>query len=84
MVENVYLKVLEKIADCLNASPIPWVVTGSLGMALHGVPIKVRDIDIQTDEKGAYEIERRLAQYVVKPVTFSESKRIRSNLARWR
>ena len=61
MIANVHLRVLERIADRLHASPVAWAVTGSLGMALQGVPVTVHDIDIQTDEKGVYEIERQLA-----------------------
>ena len=47
-------------------------------MALQGMDIEVHDIDIQTDQHGAYEIESRLAEYVVKPVRYSVSERIRS------
>ena len=79
MIAEAYLKVLEKIVDRLQDSPINWVVTGSLGMALQGVPVEVHDIDIQTNRNGAYEIERRFAEYVVKPVTYSVSERIRSH-----
>ena len=79
MIAKAYLKVLEKIVNRLQDSPIDWVVTGSLGMALQGVPIEVRDIDIQADRDGAYEIERRHAEYVVKPVNYSKSERIRSH-----
>lgn len=79
MIANDYLKALAKIVSRLKDSPIAWVVTASLGMALQGVPIEVHDIDIQTDSNSAYEIERKLGQYVVKPVTYSESERIRSH-----
>jgi hypothetical protein len=74
-----YLKVLEKIIACLKESSINWVVTGSLGMALQDVSVEVHDIDIQTDKYGVKEIERCLAKYVVKPVRYSESERIRSH-----
>lgn len=74
------LKVLEKIVSRLGDSPINWVVTGSLGMALQGVPVEVHDIDIQTDKGGVYEIEKCLAEYVIKPVRYSESERICSHL----
>jgi hypothetical protein len=80
MIANDHLKVLEKIVSRLKDSPINWVVTGSLGMALQGVPTQVHDIDIQTDKDGAYEIERCFAEYVVKPVRYSESGKIRSHL----
>jgi hypothetical protein len=48
-------------------------------MALQGMEIEVHDIDIQTDQRGAYEIEKRLSEYVVKPVRFSASAGIRSH-----
>lgn len=48
-------------------------------MALQGVPVEVHDIDIQTDKDGAYEIERCLAEFVVEPVCYRDSHRIRSH-----
>jgi hypothetical protein len=63
----------------LKDSQINWVVTGSLGMALQGMAIEVHDIDLQTDKDGAYKIERLFSKYVVKPVCFSTSERIRSH-----
>jgi len=77
---DAHLKVLQEIVSRLKDSPMNWVVTGSLGMALQGVPIEVHDIDIQTDRDSAYEIERCLAEYVVEPVRYSESERICSHL----
>jgi len=47
MVANSHLKVLGKIVSRLKDSSINWVVTGSLGMALQGVPVEVHDIDLQ-------------------------------------
>lgn len=78
LIEPIYLQVLRKIHDRLAGSPVVWVVTGSLGMALQGMPVAVHDIDIQTNRSGAYEIEKRLAPYVTRKVTFSEAERIRS------
>ncbi len=77
-----HLKVLQRICTCLEGSLVEWAITGSLGMALQGVPVEVHDIDLQTDRRGAYEIERCLAEFVVQPVRFSESERIRSHLGR--
>lgn len=75
-----YLRVLKEIVNRLKDKPISWVLTGSFGMALQGVPVQVHDIDIQTDKDGAFKIEYCLAEYVVKPVCYSESNRIRSHL----
>lgn len=58
--------------------PINWAVTGSLGMVLHGMEMDIHDIDLQTDKEGAYEIERRLVNTLVKLVHFRASERIRS------
>ena len=46
-----------------------WVITGSVGLALQGVPLEPNDVDIQTDDDGAYEAARRLAAHVTQPVT---------------
>jgi len=79
MMLNPHLDVLRRIVIRLRGRPVDWVVTGSLGVALQGVPVAVHDIDIQTDRDGAYEIERCFADYVAKPVRFSESEHIRSH-----
>jgi hypothetical protein len=75
-----HLQVLHKIVTRLQDHPITWAVTGSLGMALQGVPVEVHDIDIQTDQEGAYAIERCFADFVVQPVRYVASERIRSHL----
>ncbi len=56
-----------------------WVVTGGFGFGLQGVLVEPHDIDIQTDKEGAYEIERLFSEFVVKPVKFRKSERIRSH-----
>ena len=73
-----YLKVLRKIKERLNNISVNWAVTGSLGFALQGVPVEPNDIDIQTDKRGAYEIEYHLSEFVTKRVKFSSMERIRS------
>ncbi|WP_237702788.1 nucleotidyltransferase domain-containing protein [Thermococcus barophilus] len=56
-----------------------WVVTGSLGFAFQGLSIEPNDIDIQTDKKGAYEIECLFSEFVIKKVTFSSREKICSH-----
>ncbi len=73
-----YLDVLRLIHDRLQDSGVPWAITGSVGFALQGVPAEPHDIDLQTDAVGAYEIERRLAEFVTQEVAFSSTDRIRS------
>jgi len=79
MLDIVYLKVLRKINAQLNNTSVNWAVTGSLGFALQGVPVEPNDIDIQTDKRGAYEIERYFSEFVTKRAKFSSTERIRSH-----
>jgi len=78
MVPREYLGVLRVLLDRLDKE-VPWVITGSLGFALQGLDCEPHDVDLQTDEAGAYAIERALAEYMVTPVRFRESGRIRSH-----
>jgi len=79
LIDLKYIKVLRKIYERLNDGSVNWVVTGSLGFALQGVPVDVHDIDIQTDKEGAYEIERRFSEFVIKKVAFRSTDKIRSH-----
>ena len=76
LISQIHLKVLCKLYEKLKSSDVNWVITGSLGLALQGVPVEPHDIDIQTDKEGAYEIERIFSEFVVKPVNFKESEKI--------
>lgn len=80
MIEPAYLHALRKICLQLDNCACVWAVTGSLGMALRGMEIPVHDIDLQTDEPGAYEIEALLHDHIVQPVRYLASERIRSHL----
>ena len=79
MIESPYLHTLRKICIGLGDCQSDWVITGSSGMALHGMDIEIHDIDIQTDQHGAYEIEAIFSEYVVEAVHYSASERIRSH-----
>ena len=74
-----YIPVLRQLAERLGTEEVAWVLTGSLGLYLQGIPIAVHDVDIQTDEAGAYEIERRFSESVIRQVAFSATERIRSH-----
>jgi len=80
MIETQYLNVLRKIYIRLIDKQVNWVITGSLGMALQGMDVKVHDIDIQTNKNGAYDLETTFLEYQVNPVSFVQSERIRSYL----
>ncbi len=74
-----YVRVLRVLYTRLEGGAFDWVVTASFGMALRGLPVPYHDIDLETDRAGAYEIERRCAEFVVRPVVYSESGQFRSH-----
>ena len=79
MIEPQFLDVLRqlciRLVDCQSA----WAVTGSLGLTLQGMQLEVHDIDIQTDQQGAYQIESLFSEYVIRKVEYRASERIRSH-----
>ena len=78
VLDSAYVGVLRMLHDRLR-NGVPWALTGSTSFALQGVPVSPRDIDVQTDEAEAYEIERRFAASVLRPLTFASTERIRSH-----
>lgn len=74
-----YRRVLERLVATLNSRPVPWAVTGSTSFVLQNVPLTPNDIDVQTSEAGAYEIEDAFADAMIVPVSFSEAGSIRSH-----
>ena len=75
-----YISALYLIHDRIAGASLNWALTGSVAFALRGLDFPPPgDIDIQSDNAGAYEIERRLAAYSVRPVRFSEAEHIRSH-----
>jgi len=79
VIEERHLRALGVLYRALKDSDVSWLVTASLNLALHGLPVQVHDIDVVTDKAGAYEIERRFQAYSVQPVRWRVSQRIRSH-----
>lgn len=82
MIETRYRQVLHKIHARLKNTQVIWVITGSFGMVLQGMDLPVHDIDLQTDQAGAYAIESKFSEYVTIPVHDLQSERMRSYLGR--
>jgi len=80
MIDFKIIKALKLIESKLRGSGVRWVLAGSVSLALQGVNVEPNDIDILTDEKGAFEINRILKDYEIKPVRFCRSKVFQSYL----
>jgi hypothetical protein len=68
MLKPEIFKVLKIINQKLKGKKIKWVLVGSTSLALQGVKIRPKDIDILTDKKGAFKINKLLKEYEVEPV----------------
>jgi len=79
MIIKKHQKAIRTIFETLKDFDITRTITGSLGLALHGMDVGINDIDLQTDEDGAYQIEDAFRSNVISKVAFSEAEGIRSH-----
>lgn len=79
MITKTQLEVIQIIFEKLNKTTIRWAFTGSTNMALQGLMVTPNDIDIQTDEEGAYKIAELFSEYVDEPVHFWDSEIMKSH-----
>lgn len=79
MITARHQKAIRTIYETLKDLDITWTITGSLGFALHGMDVGIKDIDLQTDEDGAYRIEDAFRSNVIRKIAFSEAEGIRSH-----
>jgi len=68
-----FLKALKVLCERLEGRGVRWVVGGSLSLALQGVDVQPEDIDLITDEEGAYRIQEILSDFLVRPVRYSST-----------
>lgn len=70
----------------IEGSDVDWALTGSFAFYLRGIDVAVRDIDIQTDNTGAYAIGHVLQDHCydcLEPVHYKRSDSIRSHFGRF-
>ena len=79
MVDPRLMVVLKRVVARLENRSVNWALVGSLGLAIRGVPVEPHDIDLMTDRKGAYEIERIFSEFVKERVALRISENIQSH-----
>ncbi len=75
--------ILRRIAVRLAEAGIGYTVVGGGSLALHGLPLVVRDLDIETAAADAYRFGELFAGQVVAPVTLREGATYRSHFGRF-
>lgn len=71
--------VLPKISKKMNKVNLNYTIVGGASLALHGLKIPVKDIDIETDKDGAYYFEELFSKYVIRKVSLKSSDVYRSH-----
>lgn len=72
------IEALKTIKERIGEEDIRWVIVASTSLALQGVDIEPKDIDILTDKEGAFQINILLKEYETKPVSFGRFDPFRS------
>lgn len=80
MINQKIIEALRIIDQKLKDQKIKWVLVGSTSLALQGVKIKPKDIDILADKEGAFKLNELLKEYEIKPIKFSSSELFESYL----
>jgi hypothetical protein len=78
LLEERFLRVLRIIIDRLEGRGIDWALSGSSNLALQGMNLTPKDIDIITTKEGAYEIANALKEFMIEPVEFRAGKKLAS------
>jgi len=75
--------VLRRVALRLEEAGIIYTVVGGAVAALHGLPLPVNDLDIETDAPGAYRFQELFVDELTEPVSLRESTAYRSHFGRF-
>ena len=75
--------VLVRVVRWMQEAGIPCKVIAGASVTLHGVPINVKDIDIETDVAGVHRCAELFGDHLLGPVTHSDNGVYRSHFARF-
>ena len=76
-------EVLKRIVRRLDEAGAPYTVVGGTSLALHGLTLRVKDLDIETDVAGAYRFAALFADHTIMPVALRESAIYRSHFGQF-
>lgn len=68
-----HVSVLSLLVATVPPADNLWALTGSAGLRLQGIDLPVHDLDLQTDAKTIYLLEKKLAGFMGVPVHLWES-----------
>lgn len=78
-----WLQALPEICKTMNEANLSYTIVGGASLALHGLHIQVKDIDIETDKEGAYRFQELFSKYVIEEVSRKSSHNYRSHIGQF-
>ncbi len=84
MVEQKIVETLKMIYEKLKGQEVKWVLTGSTNLALQGLKIEPKDIDVLTDKDDALKINKLLKEYETEPVKLRKSNTFQSYFGKFK
>jgi hypothetical protein len=72
-----------KLALELAQAGIAYTLTGSANLALHGVPLPAKDLDLEMSAEDAGRFQERYASFATLPVAIRQDERYRSYFGRF-
>jgi hypothetical protein len=72
-IPGAHVRVLSSLVELMPPAEYQWVLTGSAGLRLQGVDVSVNDLDLQTDAKNVYLMEKKLSEYMKEAVHLWET-----------
>jgi S-adenosylmethionine-dependent methyltransferase len=76
-------EVLKRIVRRLDEAGAPYTVAGGTSLALHGLPLRVKDLDIEMNAAGAYRFAALCGGHTIMPVAWRESAIYRSHFGQF-
>lgn len=74
---------LRRVAARLSAAGVRYRVVGGAAVRLHGLPLPVKDVDLELSAGGAYRFQELFASEATLPVAWREGETYRSHFGRF-
>lgn len=83
MISTKHLHALKIIKEIFTDNSIEWKLVGSSGLALQGVMIEPKDIDIGISRDNIDQVQNLLREYCLQPIQFSSTDKFRSFIGKF-
>jgi hypothetical protein len=80
LINQTIAEVLKRISHILQGHDVEWLVVGTASLAMQGVDVQPRDIDIICTKEDVFKIAKILKEFETKPVEFDRTRLFESHM----